>query len=106
MESQPQNPEFRINPENLHPCKCLVQTKFCICIIIIIIIYLLFLKNVFSQILIIFSSEFSILSSCDLKKTHYIYSFPVFVCLFDLILYVPSTIFSYKRMGLPGLNQY
>ena len=20
MESQPQNPEFRINPENLHPC--------------------------------------------------------------------------------------
>ena len=21
MESQPQNPEFRINPENFHPCK-------------------------------------------------------------------------------------
>ena len=20
MESQPQNPEFRINPENIHPC--------------------------------------------------------------------------------------
>ena len=20
MESQPQNPEFRINPKNLHPC--------------------------------------------------------------------------------------
>ena len=20
MESQPQNPEFRINPENFHPC--------------------------------------------------------------------------------------
>ena len=20
MESQPQNPEFRINPENVHPC--------------------------------------------------------------------------------------
>ena len=26
--------------------------------------------------------------------------------LFDLILYVPSTIFSYKGTGLPGLNQY
>ena len=31
MESQPQNPEFRINPENFHPCstkqqiKCLAQ---------------------------------------------------------------------------------
>ena len=24
MESQPQNPEFRINPENFHPCMCLV----------------------------------------------------------------------------------
>ena len=22
MESQPQNPEFRINPENFHPCNC------------------------------------------------------------------------------------
>ena len=21
MESQPQNPEFRINPENFHPCE-------------------------------------------------------------------------------------
>ena len=23
MESQPQNPEFRNNPENFHPCICL-----------------------------------------------------------------------------------
>ena len=22
MESQPQNPEFRNNPENFHPCVC------------------------------------------------------------------------------------
>ena len=22
MESQPQNPEFRINPENFHQCRC------------------------------------------------------------------------------------
>ena len=22
MESQPQNPEFRNNPENFHPCTC------------------------------------------------------------------------------------
>ena len=26
MESQPQNPEFRNNPENFHPCKTHVQT--------------------------------------------------------------------------------
>ena len=25
MESQPQNPEFRINPENFHPCKEFIQ---------------------------------------------------------------------------------
>ena len=30
----------------------------------------------------------------------------IFFFLFDLILYVPSTIFSYKGTGLPGLNQY
>ena len=35
-----------------------------------------------------------------------VYNLHVFVCLFDLILYVPSTIFSYKETGLPGLNQY
>ena len=27
MESQPQNPEFRINPENLHPCFSDVNNK-------------------------------------------------------------------------------
>ena len=27
-------------------------------------------------------------------------------CLFDLILYVPSTIFQLNRMGHPALNQY
>ena len=26
MESQPQNPEFRINPENFHPCIMLKDT--------------------------------------------------------------------------------
>ena len=29
-----------------------------------------------------------------------------FVCLFDLILYVHSTIFQLCGTGLPGLNQY
>ena len=29
-----------------------------------------------------------------------------FVCLFDLILYVLSTIFQLNGTGLPGLNQY
>ena len=27
MESQPQNPEFRINPENFHPCKLTFMTS-------------------------------------------------------------------------------
>ena len=42
MESQPQNPEFRINPENFHPCQSsrlsvqsssisLVFLCFCVC---------------------------------------------------------------------------
>ena len=26
MESQPQNPEFRVNPENFHPCAVTIQT--------------------------------------------------------------------------------
>ena len=26
MESQPQNPEFRINPENFHPCYFLMSS--------------------------------------------------------------------------------
>ena len=30
MESQPRNPEFRINPENFHPCKYLE----CICLLL------------------------------------------------------------------------
>ena len=30
----------------------------------------------------------------------------IFVCLFDLILYVHSTIFQLCGTGLPGLNQY
>ena len=28
------------------------------------------------------------------------------ICLFDLILYVPSTVFQLRRDGLSGLNQY
>ena len=28
MESQPQNPEFRINPENFHPCSLHVGYLF------------------------------------------------------------------------------
>ena len=27
MESQPQNPEFRNNPENFHPCECYLASK-------------------------------------------------------------------------------
>ena len=34
------------------------------------------------------------------------YNIICFVCLFDLTLYVPSTIFQLKGTGLPGLNQY
>ena len=28
MESQPQNPEFRNNPENFHPCVCQIVNIF------------------------------------------------------------------------------
>ena len=28
MESQPQNPLFRINPENIHPCVLLILSTF------------------------------------------------------------------------------
>ena len=28
MERQPQNPEFRINPENFHPCILMFQIHF------------------------------------------------------------------------------
>ena len=28
MESQPQNPELRINPENFHPCKTHLLSLF------------------------------------------------------------------------------
>ena len=36
-----------------------------------------------------------------------VFSVHVFiVCLFDLILYVPSTFFSYIGTGLAGLNQF
>ena len=30
MESQPQNPEFRINPENFHPCKHWLSQDICL----------------------------------------------------------------------------
>ena len=30
MESQPQNPEFRNNPENFHPCKSHFELRTCI----------------------------------------------------------------------------
>ena len=28
MESRPQNPEFRINPENFHPCRLVSTMQF------------------------------------------------------------------------------
>ena len=31
MESQPQNPEFRINPENFHPCNTDLEIKLSCC---------------------------------------------------------------------------
>ena len=30
MESQPQNPEFRNNPENFHPCNMYLGSLYCI----------------------------------------------------------------------------
>ena len=36
MESQPQNPEFRINPENFHPCKLSALSMFITTILVIL----------------------------------------------------------------------
>ena len=41
MESQPQNPEFRINPENFHPCSCIISAIGCL---ILLGIYFSFAK--------------------------------------------------------------
>ena len=30
MESQPQNPEFKNNPEHFHPCECVNKNNFLI----------------------------------------------------------------------------
>ena len=50
MESQPQNPEFRINPENFHPCIRQTLIYFCLALpgiskqkgLLVIQIFLLF----------------------------------------------------------------
>ena len=34
MESQPQNPEFRNNPEKIHPCILLIW-KIVVCVVIL-----------------------------------------------------------------------
>ena len=60
MESQPQNPEFRINPENFHP---------------------------WHQQMINHTTLNFFMNGIN------------FVCLFDLILYVPSKIFQLNRDG-------
>ena len=41
MESQPQNPEFRINPENFHQCSCIISA---IGYLILLVIYFSFAK--------------------------------------------------------------
>ena len=61
MESQPQNPEFRNNPENFHPCE---------------------------QVYLITPRKQVFLCRGPFNDH---------VCLFDLILYVPSTIFQLYR---------
>ena len=39
MESQPQNPEFRINPENFHPYVCIKSNNLWITELIFVLIY-------------------------------------------------------------------
>ena len=41
-----------------------------------------------------------------METAHESDSFDIFICLFDLILCVNSTIFQLCGTGLPGLNQY
>ena len=38
MESQPPNPEFRINPENFHPCICTKASHKCPDVVFIMLI--------------------------------------------------------------------
>ena len=35
MESKPQNPEFRNNPENFHPCVCIMEMETGPCVSLI-----------------------------------------------------------------------
>ena len=49
MESQPKNPEFSINPENFHPCYCLIMRRFSTEIILINFKEFLFLKRLVGQ---------------------------------------------------------
>ena len=56
METQPQNPEFRINPENFHPCfmpkvhiKQLFESKIVIFFLSVIYLFLLFDSKHLSQ---------------------------------------------------------
>ena len=45
-------------------------------------------------------------SILDIRHDYAILNVVSYVCLFDLILYVPSTIFQSNRDGSSGLNQY
>ena len=38
MESQPQNTEFRINPENIHPCRGVISVTVTVTVTVILMI--------------------------------------------------------------------
>ena len=59
MESQPQNPEFRNNPENFHPCTAILLDALSINILVLlkdIILWCLILFWVISTLLVLTDS--------------------------------------------------
>ena len=104
MESQPKNSELRNNPENFHPCKCAKSSKseaeqsesYSNCTHRSVhqmfwssdqVIYLILL-NIFIP-----STTVTMPLTTPILRSATKWCF----CLFDLILYVPSTIFQLNR---------
>ena len=54
VESQPQNPEFRNNPESFHPCHYLLATKF-----VFLTTRAITLVNMIEQVFLVSISVFS-----------------------------------------------
>ena len=86
MESQTQNPEFRINPEKLHPCVYLVS------FLIIIVIFWSFLSS---------SSSGRGGSSCSLPCLHLFSSFSILLSVTECCVYTQwATTCDFQQCGI------